>query len=133
MRAVRHAVAAAGGDVGRQRDQRAVAPQPLEGVELPLLLVLHVHDDVAVVDQHPAAVALALAADRLGADLAQLVLDLVDDRLHLAVVARRGEQERVGDRELVADVEGHDVLGQLVGGRARGDVDEARRRGRWRS
>ena len=54
-----------GGDVRRELDQRAVAPQPLEGVELPLLLVLHVHDDVAVVDQHPPAVALALAADRL--------------------------------------------------------------------
>ena len=35
----------AGGDVGGQLDHGAVAPQPLEGVELPLLLVLHVHDD----------------------------------------------------------------------------------------
>ena len=65
---------------------RAVAPQPLEGVELPLLLVLDVHDDLAVVDEHPATVTFALATDRLGAELAQLVLDLVDDRLDLAVV-----------------------------------------------
>jgi hypothetical protein len=75
--------------------------------------VLHVHHDVAVVDQHPAAVALALAADRLGADLAQLVLDLVDDRLDLAVVGGRGEQEGVGDRELLADVEGDDLVASL--------------------
>src|SRR3954471_20684280 len=91
--------AGAGRDVGRQLDQGAVAPEPLQGVELPLLLVLHVDDDVAVVDQHPTAVALSLATDGLGAELAELVLDLVDDRLHLAVVARRREQEGVGDRE----------------------------------
>ncbi len=122
-----------GDDVGRQRDRRAVAPEPLEGVELPLLLVLDVHDDLAVVDEHPAPVALALAADRLGADLAELVLDLVDDRLDLAVVGGRGEQEGVGDGELLADVEGDDLLAELVGGRAGGGVRRARRRGRWRS
>ena len=122
-----------GGDVGRQRDHRAVAPEPLEGVELPLLLVLDVHHDLAVVDQHPAAVALALAADRLGADLAQLVLDLVDDRLDLPVVAAGGEQEGVGDGELLADVEGDEVGGRACRrprGRRRG---RARGRGRWRS
>src|SRR6478735_8939814 len=110
--------------VGRQLDRRAVAPQPLEGVEAALLLVLHVHDDVAVVDEHPAAVALALAPDRLGVDLAELVLDLVDDRLHLPLVGRGGEQERVGDRQLLRDIEGDDLLGELVRGRTGGGVDE---------
>src|SRR3954454_22235223 len=117
-------VRGAGGHVGRKLDQGAVAPEPLEGVELPLLLVLYVDDDVAVVDEHPPPVALALAPDRLLTGVAELVLDLVDDRLHLAVVARGLQQERVGDGELVADVEGDDVLRQLVGGRAGGDVDE---------
>src|SRR5690242_8829932 len=78
------------GDVGREVDQGAVAPQPLQRVELPLLLVLHVDDDVAVVDQHPPTVPLALATDRLLADVTELVLDLVHDRLHLAVVGRGG-------------------------------------------
>ena len=105
--------------VGGQRDRRAVAPQPLQGVELPLLLVLDVHHDLAVVDEHPPAVAFALAAQRLGADLAQLVLDLVDDRLDLAVVGAAGDQEGVGDGELVADVEGDDLAGELVGAAAR--------------
>src|SRR3954452_7921977 len=117
-------VGGAGPHVGRELDEGAVAPEPLEGVELPLLLVLHVDDDVAVVDQHPPPVALALAPDRLLAGVAELVLDLVDDRLDLTVVAGGGQQERVGDGELVADVEGDDVLRQLVGGRACGDVDE---------
>src|SRR3954469_7905346 len=62
----------AGGDVRGQRDQGAVAPEPLEGVELALLGVLDVHDDLDVVEQDPAAVALALPAHRLGACLAQL-------------------------------------------------------------
>src|SRR3954452_8585545 len=84
-----HADSAAGAAAGhalRKVDQRAVSPQPLEGVERALLLVLHMHHDLAEVDQHPAAVPLALTAYRLGADAAQPVLDLVDDRLHLAVV-----------------------------------------------
>ena len=48
-------------------------------------------------------------------------------------LVRRGEQEGVGDGELLADVEGDDVLAELVGrprGRRRG---RARGRGRWRS
>src|SRR4051794_36688266 len=93
--------ATARGDVGRHRDHRAVAPEAFEGVELAFLRVLDVYDDLGVVDQHPATVALALAAYGLGTDLAELVLDLVDDRLHLPLVARRAEQEGVGDDELV--------------------------------
>ena len=54
----------------------------------------------------------------LDADLAQLVLDLVDDRLDLPVVGAAGEQEGVGDRELLAHVEGEEVGGELVGGGA---------------
>src|SRR5689334_6134545 len=107
--------------LGRQVDGRAVAPQPLEGVELPLLLVLHVHDDLAVVEQHPATLAVALATDRLGARIAQLVLDLVHERADLAVVGRGGDQEGVRDGELVTDVEGDDLLGLFVRRRERGD------------
>ena len=50
-----------------QLDRRAVPPDPLEGVVDALLGVLDVHDDVDVVEQDPAALAVALAADRLGA------------------------------------------------------------------
>ena len=56
--------------------------------------------------------------------VAQRVLDRVDDRLDLPVVGGRAEQERVGDDELLGDVEGDDVLGQLVRGRLGGGADE---------
>src|SRR3546814_4975419 len=85
-----------GDDVCRQLDGRAVLPETLERVELALLLVLDVDDDVSEVDQHPTAVTPTLAADRLGAHLTQPVLDLVHDRLPLAVVGGGGEAERVG-------------------------------------
>src|SRR5690606_7315043 len=64
----------------RQRDDGAVLPQPLQAVVPALLLVLDVHDDLGVVEEHPAAVALALAAHRLdpGA-VPEAVLHLVDD------------------------------------------------------
>src|SRR5688572_9549665 len=54
---LRHAV--------RQRDGGAVLPEALERVEGAVLLVLDVHDDVDEVEEDPAALALALAADRL--------------------------------------------------------------------
>jgi hypothetical protein len=86
--------------------------------------VLDVDDDLAVVDQHPTSVALALATDRLGTDLTELLLDLVDDRLDLTVVRSRAEHEGVGDDELVGHVEGDDVVGELVAGGLSGDGDE---------
>jgi hypothetical protein len=76
--------------------------------------MLDVDHDVGVVEQHPAPLTLALAPHRPLPQAAQPVLDLVDDRLDLPVVARRTQQEDVGDEELIADVEGQDVLGQLV-------------------
>ena len=95
-----------------ERDLRAVLPEPVERVELALLGVLDVHHDVDVVEQHPAATPLALAAHRLGllGQLEQALLDGVDDGQHLALVGRGGDQERVGDRELVAHVDDDDVL-----------------------
>src|SRR4051812_15768241 len=107
-----------------QRDQGAVAPQSLEGVERTLLLVLDVYDDLGVVEEHPPAVPLTLTPYRLGAQLAELVLDLVDDRAHLPVVGGRAEHERVGDHQLLGDVEGDDVLRQLVRGRLGGGAHE---------
>ncbi len=112
-----------GGRLG-QRDDRAVLPDALERVEDALLLVLDVDHDVVVVEQHPAALVLALAADQGGACLLELELYLVDDRADLPVVGPGAQQEHVGDRELVADVVGDDVSGQLLGRGERGDLGE---------
>src|SRR5687767_5245770 len=82
-------------------------------------------DDVDVVQQDPAGLAVALAAHRLGAELlVQPLLDLVNDRLDLAVVGRGGEQEGVRDGQHVADVVRDDVVRELVGGRLRGHIDQ---------
>src|SRR4029453_703153 len=66
------------------------------------------------------ALPLALAAYRLGVQGAQLLLDRVDDRTDLPVVGGRRDQERVGDRQLLGDVERDHVLGLLVVGGLRG-------------
>src|SRR4051794_26932108 len=86
--------------------------------------MLDMDDDVAVVEQHPATLALALASNRPGSDLAQLVLDLVDDRAHLAVVRRRADDEGVGDDQLFGHVEGDDVVSEFVRRCLGGGVDE---------
>src|SRR5674476_723744 len=98
----------------REVDGRAVLPQALKLVVGPLLFVLDVDDDVREVDQHPAAVALAFPAHRLDPELAKLVLDVVDDRADLAVVGSGRQNEDVGERELLTDVQSDDLAGQLV-------------------
>src|SRR5450756_2880157 len=86
----------------REVDSRAVLPEALELVVGPLLLMLDVDDDVREVDQHPPAVAFAFPAHRLDAELAKLVLDVVDDRADLTVVGSRRQNEDVGERKPVS-------------------------------
>ena len=103
------------------RYHRAVPPQPVEGIEVALVLVLDVDDDVDVVQQRPAALAGAFAAGGLVAGLAHLLLDLVDDRVDLSLVGRRRDHEAVGDDQLIRDVDDDDIVGELRGRRARCD------------
>src|SRR6202020_3515926 len=63
----------------RQPDDRAVLPQPLEGVEHALFLVLDVDGHVGVVEKDPASFALAFPAEPLGPRLAPPGLNLLDD------------------------------------------------------
>src|SRR5450631_1108779 len=109
---------------GRQVDVRTVLPEPLELVVRPLLLMLDMHDEVPEVDQDPSSVALALAADRLDAEGTELVLDAVDDRADLTVVGGGRQDEDVGERELLTDVDGDDLAGQLVLGGCGGSLGE---------
>jgi hypothetical protein len=75
------------GDARRQFDGGAVLPESLQRVEGAVLLVLHVHDDVEVVQKDPAALPFALTAGRLRVGLdAETVLDLVHDGADLTVV-----------------------------------------------
>lgn len=87
--------------------------------------MLDVDHDVDVVEEDPAGVAVTLTAHRLDPELLlKPLLDLVDDRLDLAVVGGRGQQEGVCDRQHVADVVRNDVVREPVGGRLSGGVDE---------
>ena len=86
-----------------------------------LLLGEGVDHDIAVVEQHPVAVVEALDAQRPGhTGLGDLMLDLVDDRLDLAIVAGRGDDELVGYDQHLRDLEDHDVASALGVGRPGG-------------
>jgi hypothetical protein len=82
--------------------------------------VLHLHHDVPVVQQHPAAVTLPLASHRLHAALGELLGDRVDDGPDLTLVRTGDDHEAVGQRQPVGHVEDDDVGRALVGGRLRG-------------
>src|SRR5215467_9309819 len=110
----------------RQRNLRAVLPEPFQRVVDALLGVLNVDDQVEVVEQDPAPFALALPAHRPGTGLAQPLLDLIYDGPHLAVVGGRAQQKHVGDDELLTHVVRDDVGGELLGcglGRDPGKLD----------
>jgi hypothetical protein len=81
-----------------------------------------VHDDVAVVEQDPRSTfATLLGARARTVLLAELLLDGVDDRADLAGVPGARDDEVVGDRDDVTDVEDDDVVALLVAGGCRGD------------
>src|SRR5699024_6479430 len=54
---------------------RAVLPEPREGIELALFLMLDVHHDLAVVQQRPAPLSDAFASHRLDAFVVHRFLD----------------------------------------------------------
>ncbi len=86
--------------------------------------MLDVHHDVEVVQQHPALLAVALAADRSGIQLAQCLLDAVDHGADLAFVGGGDDEEHVGDGQLLRHVEGDEVGAELVGRRGGGGLGE---------
>ena len=77
--------------------------------------------DVDVVEQCPPTLAGAFATGGLVPREAHLLLDLVDDRVDLALVGRRRDDEAVGDDELAGHVDDDDVCGQLGRRSARHD------------
>ena len=74
-----------------------------------------VHDEVAVVEQHPAQIVEPLGPQRLrSARRRDLAFDLLGDRAHLAGVRSARDDEVIGDREDVTDRE-HDGIDRLLG------------------
>ena len=112
------------------RDRRHVAVEPLDLVEAADLVEEHVDDDVAVVDQHPLLLALALDPQRRpSGGLADAGLDVVDERAHEPAVGGVDDDEVVGDAEHAAHVEDDDVAALLLVGPARRRDGEAQRVG----
>ena len=113
----RRASASAAGGNRLPIDAGCVGPEAFEGVVLARLFEEDVHDDVAVVEQHPrAAFAPFLGARSRVGLLAQRLLDRFDDRADLTGIACTGDDEVVGDRDDVADFEDDDVVALLVVG-----------------
>ena len=113
-------------------DHRGVAPEALQVVVGPFLLVEHMDDEVDEVEEDPARLTLSLAAQGAGAFGAAGALDLFGDGADLALAVARADDEVVGDDQRLGDVEDDDVAG-LLGGRRRcggeGEI-EAGRQGR---
>ena len=74
------------------------------------------HDDLVVVQKDPAALSLPLPAQRLRAELGQGLLDRIHHGPHRTVVGRGAQQEHVGEHEVVAHIDGDDVISELGGG-----------------
>ena len=97
-----------------------VAPETLERVEAPRLLLEDVEDDVAVVHQDPARRLEPLDGERR----AELLGDRVGDGAGLAVGAGRREHEVVRHRRQLGQVEDEDGGGLAVerGGQTLADL-----------
>ena len=59
------------------------------------------NDDIAVVEQHPAAVVGALPAEGSITELAELHLDVIGERADVAVGRARSDHEDVGHHEKI--------------------------------
>ena len=105
-------------------DPTGICPQPLEVVVVAFLLVEHVNDEIDVVEQDPAALALAFAAEGLAVPFGQPLLDFTRDCLDLPIGISAADHEVVGDDELLRDVEDHYALGFLGRGGRRSIEDE---------
>ena len=67
-------------------------------------------DDVAKIDQHPFAAIFAFGRDDLGAGLLDLFLDVVGQRLDLAVGITGGDDDSIEHRGQLGGVDDFDIL-----------------------
>src|SRR5690349_7035584 len=113
IRWTRMSAAVCGGVGELEGHDRAVLPEALEAVVDALLLVEHVHDQVAEVEKDPAGLCTTLATDSLVPRLDETILDLVGDRGDVALAVPGDEQEDVDERQGLRDVQRDEVLTAL--------------------
>jgi len=107
------------GEQGRHGQGRAVEPESLEAVIQPLLAMEDMHDEVAEIEEDPAAGVVPLAPMGLGACLEEHVLDLVRDGDDIPLGGAGDDEEHVGEGQGSGHVEGDEILAALRIGRAR--------------
>ena len=108
-------------------DLWAVAPQPLQRVETPLVRVLYVHHKIEVIKQDPALLPITLPAYRFRVMAAERLLDAVDDSSDLALVGCSDHQKHIGYSQLLRNVVGNQIGAKLVDGRIRGRAGQLQR------
>src|SRR5262245_51045582 len=89
-------------------------PQTLEVVEEPRTFAEDMHDERAVIEQHPLRRLVAFAVSQAHFVVRELLFDFVADRLHLARAEARAEQERVGKGTELPEVEQRHGSGLFV-------------------
>jgi hypothetical protein len=85
-----------------------------------------VGDDIAEVDQNPAAVGVALGTGDRKAILPHRIRDRIGDRAGLNFRAAGDDDERIGNDGPALEVQDGDILAFLVFGGGADDVDEFR-------
>lgn len=100
--------------LGRFVEPRDISPETFQLVVLPGLVGEHVHNQKAVVHQHPAEGVSALDPLWLRpSGLGDGLFDRIDDGPNLTVVSTRRDHEPVGDGQNAADIEGVGALSEL--------------------
>ena len=83
-------------------------------LEVACLGVEEVNDDIAVVEEHPAAIVGAFSTKGSFTEFAELHLDIIRERTDVAVGRARSDHEDVGHHEEIRDVEKGNVVALLV-------------------
>lgn len=108
-------------------DDGCIRPQPLELVVVPRLLIEHVDNHVAVVQQDPAGVLPALATKGQSLHLGfEFSLHIIRKRANMPIRGSGCDNEDVGDNQQLRNVEQRDIEALLVinrGGRRQGGCD----------
>jgi len=103
-----------GGLSALDREQRRIAPQSLERIEVPGGAHKDVHDHVDVIEEKPAALRAAFLVARTRVRGLQSEAHCLHDGVGLGGRARAGHHEEVGDARQALQVEDDEVFGVFV-------------------
>ena len=92
-----------------------IAPEVLERIKGPLLVMKDVHDHIRIIGHHPLAGRKAVDAPWPDSMiLAQTIFEFADDRLKVRLRVPRAEQKKVGEARDAAHVQRHEIFSFLI-------------------